>query len=110
MNAETLKILHGDGGEEQLARELYVARYKSYGKEKFLDYVKYEIKYLDLLKESARHTSFNLPDLISDFFIRMDTAPYFWILDSNILTKAEETFRVSSKNILTAGGNYGEIN
>lgn len=109
MNAETLRILHGDGGEEQLARELNVAKFKSYAKDKFLDYVKYDIKYLDLLKESARHAAFNLPELINEFFIRIDSAPYYWILDSNILNKAEDTFRASSKNILTAGGNYGEI-
>ncbi|OGU35261.1 MAG: hypothetical protein A2068_12770 [Ignavibacteria bacterium GWB2_35_6b] len=109
MNAETLRILRGDSGEEQLARELNVAKFRSYAKDKFLDYVKYDIQYLDLLKESARHTAFNLPELMDEFFLRMDAAPYFWILDSNILAKAEETFRVASKNVLTAGGNYGEI-
>ncbi|MBU2492309.1 MAG: hypothetical protein KJ571_06750 [Bacteroidetes bacterium] len=109
MNAETLRILHGDGGEEQLARELGAAKFKSYAKDKFLDYVKYDIQYLDLLKESARHAAFNLPELINEFFIRIDSAPYYWILDSNNLYKAEESFRVSSRNVLTAGGNYGEI-
>ena len=109
MNAEALKILNGDGGEEQLARELYVAKFRSFAKDKFLDYVKYDVQYLDLLKESARHAAFNLPDLLNEFFIRIDSAPYYWILDSNILDKAEESFRASSKNVLTAGGNYGEI-
>jgi len=109
MNAETLRILRGDGGEEQLARELNIAKFRSYAKDKFLDYVKYDIQYLDLLKESARHTAFNLPELINEFFIKIDAAPYFWILDSNILAKAEESFRAASKNVLTAGGNYGEI-
>lgn len=109
MNAEALRILHGDSGEEQLARELNVAKFRSYAKDKFLDFVKYDIQYLELLKESARHAAFNLPELIDEFFIKFDSAPYYWILDSNILSKAEDSFRASSKNIVTAGGNYGEI-
>ena len=109
MNEEMLGILNGDSGEEQLDRELNIAKFKSYAKEKFLDYVKYDIRYLDLIKESARHEAFNLPLFINEFFIRFDAAPYYWVLDSNILSKAEESFKASSKNVVTAGGNYAEI-
>lgn len=75
--------------EGNLSRELEIARFKNYGREKFSSLVKNEIYLNEFLRETSQHYSLQLPSDISDFFIRMDYAEYFWLSENPLIEKLD---------------------
>lgn len=109
METAARKFLIDSELDDELSLEVSSAKFKNFAKEKFQDYVRYEVDYLELVKDSARGFAYNLPDEIGDFLIKYQYAPYFLTSDSPVLAKAEEAFRGTQKGSLTVVSNYNEI-
>ena len=92
---------------DSLSRQLLIAKFKSFAKEKFLGSVRYEINSIDFIKESAKHFSIKLPANIGEFFIRLDAAPFYWICDSPVIQSAESLIKPKNKIIST--NNFEDI-
>ncbi len=95
--------------EEQLTGKLNVAKFKYFAKEKFQDFIKDRLSYVDLVQTSAKLSAYNIPREHGEFFIRLDNAAEFWILDSHIQNQAEELHKSTSKNVIIKGGSFNEI-
>lgn len=94
--------------ERNLTRELEIAKFRNYGREKFSELVRYNISFEEFLRNSGQFFSINLPKEISEYFLRFDTAPYFIISDSPLL-KTIEKMLLSKKNDYNFVSNYREI-
>jgi hypothetical protein len=91
-----------------LSRELEIAKFRNYGKEHFGHLIKNEISLESFINHSTKFFSINLPPQISDYLIRLDTAPYFWISDATIVKKIEELLNIKSSK-LNFVANFKEI-
>ncbi len=69
-----------------------ISKFRQFVKEAFKGYVKPNFDHLDFIKSTARFYSIELPPNISEFLIKMDSAPLFWISDIPFLLKTEEYF------------------
>ncbi len=94
--------------EGNLTRELEIAKFRNYGREKFSDLVCHNISFEEFLRNSDKFFSINLPREISDYFLRFDTAPYFIMSSSPILQSIEQLLLVK-KNEFNYISNYREI-
>jgi len=75
--------------DQTLSKELEIAKFRSFGREKFGNVIKKHISYDDFAYTASKHFSINLPKEISEYFIRIETAPYFASMDSPALKKIE---------------------
>ncbi len=94
--------------EINLSRELEIAKFRNYGKEHFGNLIKHEISFESFINHSSKFYSVNLPPQISDYLIRLDTAPFFWISEASIVQKIEELL-VVKKSKFNYVANFKEI-
>ena len=94
--------------EGNLTRELEIAKFRNYGREKFSDLVRYNINFEGFLRNSEQFYSINLPREISDYFLRFDTAPYFIMSNSPVLQVIEQML-LTKKDEYNFISNYREI-
>lgn len=73
-----------------LERQIEIAKFKNYAKEKFAGLVKYNIDYTKFLRNCEIHYKLNLPQEISDFFINIKHAHYFWLAKTPVLDNSEK--------------------
>jgi len=94
--------------EGNLTRELEIAKFRNYGREKFSELINYNINFEEYFRISSRFYSIQLPKEISDILIRADIAPLFIMTNAPILRKIEEMLvaKKSDYNFIT---NYREI-
>ena len=88
MAVEGLHILEP---EQQVDRsyELNLAGFNKIRQRYFKSYQKRNENYLELLKSGSKFFALNLPDEISEVFIRKEDAFVFWLFESPILLKSE---------------------
>ncbi|MBI1932597.1 MAG: hypothetical protein HYS24_08670 [Ignavibacteriales bacterium] len=76
--------------EVNLSRELEIAKFRNYGREHFSDLLHDEISFDHFFQNTSKFYSINLPNEISDYLLRLDTAPFFWLSESPLIKKMEE--------------------
>jgi hypothetical protein len=94
--------------EGNLSRELEIAKFRNYGRERFSDLIKQRIGFEEYLKIASDFYSIKLPAEISDNFIRADIAPYFILSEAPILKEVEQLLLIK-KNEYNFVLNYREI-
>ena len=94
--------------EGNLTRELEIAKFRNYGREKFSELVRYNISFDEFLSNSEKFYSIHLPKEISDYFLRVDTAPYF-IMSSSPVLQVIEQMLLKKKDEYNFISNYREI-
>ncbi|MBK8944983.1 MAG: hypothetical protein IPM32_06875 [Ignavibacteriae bacterium] len=82
--------------EVNLSRELEIAKFRNYGREHFSDLLHYEISFDHFINNTSKFYSIKLPQEISDYLLRLDTAPFFWISEANVVRNIEEL--ITTKN------------
>ncbi len=94
--------------ENNLSRELEVAKFRNYGREKFSELIPYKMTYKEFILNSSRFFSIKLPEEISEYFIRIDFAPYFMMSEAPILNDVQELLLLKGAeyNFIT---NYREV-
>lgn len=88
--------------EGNLSRELEIAKFRNYGRENFSDLIKYHLSFEEYIDNTTKFFSIQLPDVISDYFIRIDLAPNYILSDAPIFEKLKEL-------ILKKGGEYNFV-
>jgi len=83
--------------EGNLTRELEIAKFRNYGREKFSDLIKHEISFYDFIQHSSKFYSIELPKEISDYFLRIDIAPYFWLSEATLVQRIENLLNKKSE-------------
>ncbi|MFZ1289103.1 MAG: hypothetical protein WAR79_03380 [Melioribacteraceae bacterium] len=76
--------------EVNLSRELEIAKFRNYGREHFSDLLRYEISFEHFIENTSKFYSIKLPHEISDYLIRLETAPYFWLSEANVVRNIED--------------------
>ncbi|MCB0729844.1 MAG: hypothetical protein KDC88_02325 [Ignavibacteriae bacterium] len=94
--------------ERNLSRELEIAKFRNYGRERFSDLIRYRISFEEFIRNTSNFYSIKLPLEISDYFIRADIAPYFIMSDATILKDVEELLLLK-KNDYNFIANYREV-
>ena len=82
--------------EGNLSRELEIAKFRNYGRENFADLIRYKVSMDDFIENTSQFYSIRLPKEISEYFIRIDLAPFFIMSESPVLEQIEEL--LSSRN------------
>lgn len=93
----TAEVISSENQGEALSNELLVARFRTFAKEHFQDFIKNEIDYLQYIKKSAQLYSFHLPADKGEFFIHYEAAPFFWLCDSPVVLKLEEWMKLEGR-------------
>ncbi len=75
--------------------EVITAKFRSLAKQYFQFNVFVETDYLKLIKESSQFYSFDLPEEISEMFIKYEEAPLFWVFRSPVMRYLEDFFKTS---------------
>ncbi|MBW2998209.1 hypothetical protein KY321_01600, partial [Candidatus Woesearchaeota archaeon] len=88
--------------EANLSRELEIAKFRNYGRENFSELIPYNVSYKSFIANSSKFYSIKLPDEISEYFIRVDLAPYFMMSEAPILADIQEL-------ILLKGSEYNFV-
>jgi hypothetical protein len=94
--------------EGNLSKELEIAKFRNYSRENFNDLIKYEISLEDFIDNSSKFYSINLPDELSDYFLRSDIAHYF-ILSSSPVLKGMEEYLLNKIDEHGFVSNYREV-
>jgi len=71
------------------SKELEIAKFRNYGREKFGKAIKRSVSFDEFSEHLLQHTSINLPPEIEEYFIRIDTAPYFCAVETPFLKNIE---------------------
>lgn len=71
------------------SKELEIAKFRNYGREKFGNAIKRSISFDEFSAHLLQHTSINLPHEIEEYFIRIDTAHYFGAVETPFLKSIE---------------------
>ncbi len=95
-----LEELHILEPEQQVDKsyELNLAGFNKIRQKYFKSYQKRNENYLELLKSGSKFFSLNLPDEISEVFIRKEDAFIFWLFESPLLLKSEKIIMDSSSS------------
>ncbi|MBK7104475.1 MAG: hypothetical protein IPH62_04250 [Ignavibacteriae bacterium] len=88
--------------EVNLSRELEIAKFRNYGREHFSDLLRYEISFDQFISNTSKFYSIKLPHEISDFLIRLETAPYFWLSEADVVRNIEDL-------LLTKNGKFNYV-
>jgi len=91
-----------------LSKELEIAKFRNYSREKFSDLIQFDITFDDFIENSSKFFSISLPKELSDYFIRAETAPYFLLTESRILKRIEDLL-ITKSNEYEFVSNYREI-
>ena len=75
--------------DQTLSKELEIAKFRNFGREKFGNVIQRHISFDDFIYTASKHFSINLPKEVSEYFIRLETAPYFASMNSPALEKIE---------------------
>ncbi len=94
--------------EVNLSRELEIAKFRNYGREHFADLIKHEFSFESFINHSSRFYSIRLPKEISDYLIRMDTAPFFWVSEAHIVKQIDDVL-LSKTNEFNFVANHREV-
>ncbi|MCB9248094.1 MAG: hypothetical protein H6613_05895 [Ignavibacteriales bacterium] len=94
--------------EANLSKELEIAKFRNYGREHFSDLIKDEISFEYFINHSSKFYSINLPREISDYFLRLDTAQFFWISECTVIKQVEDLL-FAKNNKFNFVSNYREI-
>lgn len=94
--------------EGNLSRELEIAKFRNYGREKFSDLIQYNITFKQFIKNSSNFYSIHFPKELSDYFIREDISPFFILSESPIIKRIEGLL-LARGNDLDFVSNYREI-
>ncbi|MEI7812361.1 MAG: hypothetical protein WCJ01_08040 [Ignavibacteria bacterium] len=108
---DIVEIVTGDqesNQEDSLTKDLIISKFKTYSKEKFQNFVKKGIDYLQYIKKSGQLRSFKFTDEKGELFIYYEDAPYYWLCDTTILLKIEESLR-SDKSKVFSSESYKSI-
>ncbi len=97
-------IAYSEEFENKEIGEIALSKFKSLAKEYFQIEISLDNDYAKVVKDSARFYSFNLPNEISEIFIRFEDAPLFWIFRSPVIIQVEEFYKLSISNL--SGQNY----
>ncbi|MHB8578566.1 MAG: hypothetical protein ACYDA4_01755 [Ignavibacteriaceae bacterium] len=92
-----------DFGSKEIG-EIALSKFKSLAKEYFQIEISLDNDYAKVMKDSSRFFSFNLPNEISEIFIRFEDAPLFWVFRSPTIIQIEEFYKLSISNL--SGQNY----
>ncbi|MDP2365604.1 MAG: hypothetical protein Q8M94_17785, partial [Ignavibacteria bacterium] len=94
MDLEQLEIQ-----ETELLENFYQSNAVKFNKLKhtyFKDFLKKSDTYLDFLKVGTRHFAFQLPENIDEIFIKRENAPFYWLLESPLLSASEKLLNENS--------------
>lgn len=83
--------------EGDLTRELELAKFRNYGREKFADMIKSEISFYEFFEHSSKFYSITLPNEISDYFLRKDFAHFFWLSEAPVIKAVEKFLKLKSE-------------
>ncbi len=78
--------------------EALFTRLKRLGKDKFQFDLYAKENYLTKIKASSHFFNMNLPEEYNEYFISIEDAPLFWIMDSPIILFIEESTKQKEKN------------
>ena len=94
--------------EGNLSRELEIAKFRNYAREKYSELIQYDISLDQYIETSSNFYSISLPEEIAEYFIRFDIAPYFLLSEAPILSHIEE-YLIAKKSNQNTVCNFREI-
>lgn len=86
-------MIDGFFNEEKYSFELLSARFKNLGKEKFQDYIRYDLTPVDYVKQCVMQFAAKIPKELGECPVLIDNLPVYWLTDLPILIEADEYFR-----------------
>jgi hypothetical protein len=95
-------LIDENESDDSTTAMLQLSKFKNLSREYFQFDLSKEIELLKNIKDSSRFYSFRLPYEISDFFIRLDQAPVFWIIRSPLIQHIENIYKALTQ---TTGAN-----
>jgi hypothetical protein len=95
--------------EDSLSIEILQAKFKTYARENFQDFIRKDLDYIQFIKKCGQFYSFQIPYDKCELFIHSDTAPFFWLCDFPALVKFEEWLRSDAKNKSYNSDNYKSL-
>ncbi|MCE1190228.1 MAG: hypothetical protein LWX56_13955 [Ignavibacteria bacterium] len=95
--------------DQRLTAEVLAARLRSYGKDNFPELNMSPVTHLDVIKEGSALHSLNLPKQYSEQFISLESARFFLLSDSPLLTRLEEAMPSLRRNKGVFSENYPEL-
>lgn len=90
MDLEQLEIL--ETPEIDNVFESNAIKFNKFKHTYFKNFINKNETYLDFLKMGSRHFNFQLPENIDEIFLRKESAPFFWLLESALLNASEKSF------------------
>lgn len=94
--------------EGNLSRELEIAKFNNYARENYSELINYQINFEQFIKNSSNFFSISLPQEIAEYFVRFDTAPFYFLSEAPILNQIEE-YLVAKKSSNNMVCNHREI-
>lgn len=95
--------------EDSISYDILLAKFKTFAKENFQDYVKKDLDYIQFIKKSGIFSSLQLPSDKCEFFVSYETVPFYWLCDFPVILKYEEWLKNDSKNKAPQSDNYKSI-
>lgn len=95
--------------EEKYSLELMLSRYRNLAREKFQDYIEFDVSPVNYVKECVKNYALNLPQEFNEFIINMDYAPFYWLADLPVILQTEEFFRRKGYHKQDGATGLGEI-
>ena len=86
-------------GKSTIGSEMQLSKFSKLGKDHFQILPRGESDHINIIKESIRFFSLDLPAEIKEIFIPYNEAPLFWIFESSLLNQIEEFMKFNFKGI-----------
>lgn len=86
-------------GKSTIGSEMQLSKFSKLGKDHFQILPRGESDHINIIKESIRFFSLDLPTEIKEIFIPYNEAPLFWIFESSLLNQIEEFMKFNFKGI-----------
>jgi hypothetical protein len=90
------------GNTSSVGSEVLISRFNKLAKDHFQISIRNDSDQINIIKESIRFFSLDLPNEIKEIFISSNDAPLFWIFESSLLTQIEEFMKFNFKGIAHA--------
>lgn len=87
-------------GNQTIGNEVFISRFYKLAKDHFQITVKNDNDPINIIKESVRFFSLDLPAELKEIFIPFNNAPLFWVYDSSLLLQIEEYMRIHFKGMV----------
>jgi len=94
--------------EGNLSRELEIAKFRNYSRENFAELIHFNISFEEFIENSSKFYSINLPNELSEYFVRADLSTYFPLSEAPIFNQIEEIL-LNKKNKFEFIPNYREV-